>query len=196
MEKYNWRCERNWTKRCSDPSAACRQCRAKSPMERLLHVAIEHRLMHAETLAYLLHNLPVDRKIRAGAAARRSEACAPAAHGYDSCRHRDARASRATMPAHFGWDNEFGEQQVDVPAFRSTFSGDEWRISEVRAGRRLSRTTSYWKPEDWEWNERTRSQHPHFWAPQSSSPRPIPTRSGNTAACSDRFRCRFPGRFM
>ena len=29
----------------------------------LLHVAIEHRLMHAETLAYLLHNLPVDRKI-------------------------------------------------------------------------------------------------------------------------------------
>ena len=28
----------------------------------LLQVAIEHRLMHAETLAYLLHNLPVDRK--------------------------------------------------------------------------------------------------------------------------------------
>jgi iron(II)-dependent oxidoreductase len=27
----------------------------------LLHVAIEHRLMHAETLAYLLHNLPVER---------------------------------------------------------------------------------------------------------------------------------------
>ena len=29
----------------------------------LLNVAIEHRLMHEETLAYLLHNLPVDRKI-------------------------------------------------------------------------------------------------------------------------------------
>src|SRR5580700_1463411 len=29
----------------------------------LLHVAIEHRLMHAETLAYLLHNLPLERKI-------------------------------------------------------------------------------------------------------------------------------------
>jgi gamma-glutamyl hercynylcysteine S-oxide synthase len=28
----------------------------------LLHVAIEHRLMHAETLAYLLHSLPLERK--------------------------------------------------------------------------------------------------------------------------------------
>ena len=29
----------------------------------LLSVAIEHRLMHAETLTYLLHQLPLDRKI-------------------------------------------------------------------------------------------------------------------------------------
>ena len=35
----------------------------------LLQVAIEHRLMHAETLAYLLHNLPVERKIRSGGSA-------------------------------------------------------------------------------------------------------------------------------
>ncbi len=32
----------------------------------LLHVAIEHRLMHAETIAYLLHNLPVERKTPQG----------------------------------------------------------------------------------------------------------------------------------
>ncbi len=30
----------------------------------LLNVAIEHRLMHAETLAYMLHQLPTDRKNR------------------------------------------------------------------------------------------------------------------------------------
>src|SRR6202035_1627872 len=30
--------------------------------EQLVHVALEHRLMHAETLAYLMHNLPYDRK--------------------------------------------------------------------------------------------------------------------------------------
>ncbi len=32
--------------------------------EQIIHVALEHRLMHAETLAYLLHNLPYDQKIR------------------------------------------------------------------------------------------------------------------------------------
>src|SRR4051812_15014876 len=35
-------------------------------LARLLHVAIEHRLMHAETLAYMLHQLPVDRKLPRG----------------------------------------------------------------------------------------------------------------------------------
>ena len=33
------------------------------PRETILNVAIEHRLMHAETLAYMLHQLPVERKI-------------------------------------------------------------------------------------------------------------------------------------
>src|SRR5438270_8000561 len=32
--------------------------------ELLLNVAIEHRLMHAETLAYMFHQLPLDRKVR------------------------------------------------------------------------------------------------------------------------------------
>src|SRR5579862_3233655 len=31
--------------------------------EQIIHVALEHRLMHAETLAYLLHNLPYDQKV-------------------------------------------------------------------------------------------------------------------------------------
>ena len=35
--------------------------------EQIVHVALEHRLMHAETLAYLLHNLPYDQKASAAA---------------------------------------------------------------------------------------------------------------------------------
>src|ERR1700728_4110024 len=34
------------------------------PLAMLLNVATEHRLMHAETLAYMLHQLPLDRKVR------------------------------------------------------------------------------------------------------------------------------------
>src|SRR6476660_6848033 len=35
-----------------------------SSSRQLLNVTIEHRLMHAETLTYMLHQLPLDRKIR------------------------------------------------------------------------------------------------------------------------------------
>ena len=39
-------------------------------LETLLNVAIEHRLMHVETLAYMLHQLPLEQK---GAAERLAE---------------------------------------------------------------------------------------------------------------------------
>src|SRR2546423_8814064 len=42
------------------------------PIRTLLNVAIEHRLMHAETLAYMLHQLPVDRKIKQPSATARA----------------------------------------------------------------------------------------------------------------------------
>ena len=34
------------------------------PLDTLLNVAIEHRLMHVETLAYMFHQLPLDHKVR------------------------------------------------------------------------------------------------------------------------------------
>ena len=86
----------------------------------LLNVAIEHRLMHEETLAYLLHNLPHARKIAQKLPARDSR---PAPY-----------ASTVTIPSgiatlgqpraakSFGWDNEFGAQRVLVPGFRLTSS--------------------------------------------------------------------------
>src|SRR5579864_8936797 len=77
----------------------------------LLHVAIEHRLMHAETLAYLLHNLPVERKIpRAGISADPRPAPRP--------RQATIPTGVATLgqsrnlPHEFGWDNEFGVQEI------------------------------------------------------------------------------------
>ena len=33
-------------------------------MDTLLNVAVEHRLMHVETLAYMLHQLALDKKVR------------------------------------------------------------------------------------------------------------------------------------
>ncbi len=82
--------------------------------EQIIHVALEHRLMHAETLAYLLHNLPYDQKT-------------PAAVPLVSLTDRVANPMIEIAPGmatlgqtrdEFGWDNEFAEHVVNVPGFR------------------------------------------------------------------------------
>ncbi len=81
--------------------------------EEMIHVAIEHRLMHAETFAYILHNLSHDRKIGP----------IPPARTAGSVPHRmiEIPAGHATLGRDrqegFGWDNEFSAITVHVPAF-------------------------------------------------------------------------------
>ena len=79
----------------------------------IVNVALEHRLMHAETLAYLIHNLPYEQKRATPRSIRRSNA--PLAH-----RMVEIPAGRATLgqrAGQFGWDNEFKEHRIQVPAF-------------------------------------------------------------------------------
>src|SRR5579863_2472552 len=54
---------RHYGARIREGLAAGLAC-AGSVSETLLNTAIEHRLVHAETLAYMLHQLPLDRKVR------------------------------------------------------------------------------------------------------------------------------------
>lgn len=86
---------------------------ARAP-EQLLHVAIEHRLMHAETLAYLFHNLPYESK--------RGQMPQPSAGPRIEKQMIEIPAGAATLGKAsgngFGWDNEFEEHSVNVPAFR------------------------------------------------------------------------------
>jgi iron(II)-dependent oxidoreductase len=83
--------------------------------EQLCHVAIEHRLMHAETLAYILHNLAYEKK-------RAPENAVPSGSG-DAAQQRmvDFSAGKVQLglPAGqgFGWDNEFHAHCVNVGAF-------------------------------------------------------------------------------
>ncbi len=85
------------------------------PLPILLNVAIEHRLMHAETLAYMLHQLPLNRKQHR--AEPREVNVPPISH-----RSVEIPSGRVTLGLPrasevFGWDNEYEEQAVDVPAF-------------------------------------------------------------------------------
>jgi iron(II)-dependent oxidoreductase len=142
----------------------------------LLHVAIEHRLMHAETLAYLLHELAYEDKYPQPAASEWDSEAAPRsvsipAGGATLGRPRTSAENGATKNtvAAFGWDNEFEEQRVAVPAFgigAYPVTNREF-LAFIRAGGYEERTL--WAAEDWEWKAAKGIEHPHFWARRGDS---------------------------
>ena len=94
---------------------------AKAP-EQMLHVAVEHRLMHAETFAYILHNLSQDRKTvppamphPAGPIPVHAMIEIPGGTATLGRSRKDGFGPSANGA--FGWDNEFDAHTVPVPAF-------------------------------------------------------------------------------
>ena len=131
------------------------------PLTTLLNVAVEHRLMHAETLAYMLHQLPLDRKVR------QQE---PADVVATSVHHRSIEIPAGAVMLglsrsgnSFGWDNEFSAHSVHVPAFAI----DQYKVTNqqyldfIDAGGYECR--SLWSEDDWEWKLQHRISHPAFW---------------------------------
>jgi iron(II)-dependent oxidoreductase len=89
------------------------QVLAHAPRD-IVTMAIEHRQMHAETFAYLLHQLPYDRKRELGLP-QSSPTTGQRDHEFV-----DIRSGVATLgqrAGEFGWDNEFHLHSVYVPAF-------------------------------------------------------------------------------
>ena len=128
----------------------------------LLNVAIEHRLMHCETLAYMLHRLPLDQKLRPrdSMAAVSREALKPAMVEVL------AGAAMLGLPpgsAEFGWDNEFEAHSVEVPAFAI----DKYKVSNgqylefMHGGGYANR--AFWTEADWQWRVAQNITHPAFW---------------------------------
>jgi ergothioneine biosynthesis protein EgtB len=126
-----------------------------------IFTALEHEAMHQETLLYMWHRLPHDRKRKPADVRYELGATPPRA-----ARVRIPRGS-ATLGAHrgrgFGWDNEFDAHRVDVPAFEidvhNVTNADF--LAFVAAGGYHER--SLWSDEDWQWREQERLEHPIFW---------------------------------
>ena len=145
------------------------------PLSTLLNVATEHRFMHAETLAYMLHQLPLDRKVRQPKSA---DLVTPAVD------HRSVEISAGSVTLglsrstnSFGWDNEFAAHNVDIPAFAI----DRYKVTNrqylefIEAGGYESR--SLWSADgsetqgkdtevtdsDWNWKSQHGISHPAFW---------------------------------
>ena len=85
------------------------------PSERVL-TALEHRWMHAETLCYLLHEMPPSRK-RAPAAGLRDRVPETERRGNPWVRITAGPAVLGQAAGSFGWDNEFPRHIVHLDGF-------------------------------------------------------------------------------
>ena len=132
------------------------------PLSLLLQVAIEHRLMHAETLTYMLHQLPLDRKTP-------PQLKPELVLGPGMPAIIEVPAGRATLglrredPSSFGWDNEYEENTVEVPAF----SIDQFPITNQQYLEFLTaggyENPDFWSREGWDWKSKNNISHPGFW---------------------------------
>jgi ergothioneine biosynthesis protein EgtB len=134
----------------------------------LLNVAIEHRLMHAETITYLLHQLPTQQKLRRP---HHLELVTPAVEP----RMVEIPSGCATLGSlrdglhGFGWDNEYQSHAVDVPAFAI----DQYMVTNrqflefMLADGYDNRTL--WSDDDWEWKAQHNIRHPAFWTHDGTS---------------------------
>ena len=136
-------------------------------LSQYLSVAIEHRLMHVETLAYMLHRLPINLK--------RSRP------GQPSPRAPQVRPQMTTVPAGiatlglksgpegaFGWDNEFEEHSVFVPEFRI----DTYKVTNFQYLRFVAEggygESSFWSDTAWQWLRSSGTLQPAFWTRRGS----------------------------
>ena len=128
----------------------------------LLNIAIEHRLMHAETLEYMLHQLPYNSKVRDSVETpkRVKTPVVPRAVNIPS---GTVTLGLKADAGEFGWDNEFEAHRVDVPAF----SIDKYKVTNEQFLKFVEsggyNEPAFWLGEDWAWKTQERIEHPVFW---------------------------------
>jgi gamma-glutamyl hercynylcysteine S-oxide synthase len=131
-----------------------------------IQLAIEHRLMHAETLCYLLQRLNAEFKKPGPLAAVQSPV--PPRPGEVTVPDGVAVLGLARSEAPFlGWDNEYEKHRVDVSSFtisRLPVSNGQW-LQFVEAGGYATR--AFWNDSAWRWIQSEGLSHPVFWRRQS-----------------------------
>ena len=130
-------------------------------LDTLLHVAVEHRLMHVETLAYMLHQLPPDKKVR-----QTAEPVLVLRPLESRMIEIPAGAATLGLPrgaGSFGWDNEYEAHTEFVPAFEidQFMVTNRQYIDFIAAGGYGTR--AFWSDDDWDWKTAHGVSHPVFW---------------------------------
>lgn len=138
------------------------QTRDGFPVDTLLNVAIEHRLMHVETLAYMWHQLSLDKKVWQGGPPQNLDN-APVVHRMVEVLAGEVTLGLRRGSETFGWDNEYEAHAVDVPAFAI----DRYKVTNRQYLEFMAaggyETRCFWSDEDWNWRTAHGISHPVFW---------------------------------
>ncbi len=134
-----------------------------SELTTLLNIAIEHRYMHAETLEYMFHQLPLN--VKNLLSPEPVFSASPATPEMIWIPDGEATLGLKRESGQFGWDNEFEEQVISVPSFEI----DKYKVTNgeflhfVNAGG--YQDPHLWSQSDWEWRAKHEVSHPVFWVP-------------------------------
>ena len=124
-------------------------------------MVVEHELMHHETLLYMLQELDHGLKRRPA-----DWPALPASREPRPARPVEIPAGEAVLGARsdsipFGWDNEFPQMRVHVPAFaiddRPVTNAEMLAFVEAGGYERAA----LWRAEDWAWRARRGITRPH-----------------------------------
>ncbi len=126
---------------------------------------LEHEQMHQETLLYMFHNMPYEKKRARAALNANGGDGSPGSSGNEFI---PVPRGVATLGADrdaigFGWDNEFRSHAVEVEKFaiqRLNVTNAEFLDFVERGG---YRNEPLWTSEGWQWLQSSSVTHPHFW---------------------------------
>jgi 5-histidylcysteine sulfoxide synthase/putative 4-mercaptohistidine N1-methyltranferase len=137
----------------------------------LILMGIEHERIHLETSSVIMRMMPLEQLRRGGeltAEERRLWSCCatsgpPPANEWVPVAGGTVRLGKAASDATFGWDNEYGVEEVSVPAFRAArrlvSNGEFLRFVEDGGYRR----EEWWTEEGRGWLRYAGAEHPKFW---------------------------------
>jgi formylglycine-generating enzyme required for sulfatase activity/2-polyprenyl-3-methyl-5-hydroxy-6-metoxy-1,4-benzoquinol methylase len=137
-----------------------------------LFMGFEHEKIHLETSSVLFRQLPVDCVVEpAGWRTAPTFASAPdqaPSNALVTAAPATVVLGKPTSFPSFGWDNEYGQRKVDVPAFAASkylVSNAEF-LPFVEAGGYMERkwwVSSSGDDEGWRWRMFRNATHPSFW---------------------------------
>lgn len=134
-------------------------------------MGIEHERIHLETSSVIMRQMPLD-DLRRGDELTAEErqlwaACptvgTPPVNDWIAVPPTRVRLGKAESDRTYGWDNEYGVEDVDLPGFqasRQLVSNAEFLAFVADGG---YRDESWWTEEGRGWLKYTQAEHPKFW---------------------------------